>query len=297
MRQDESVGQLFQSISTSKSKKTKDASIKKSLKVKKQSSTVGDITFTSSSDESDKPNKKKKVNDDKIPDTQTMVGQLQKLDFSPSQLENVLKANRKVRGKLSLKRKGHHDLGHSSYHKISMSSKNDFVDSDRVMSNETCLSLQLIEEDVNSGSKLHTCASLQETEDKLNTAVSYEETNEEWKAIDLTDSQVKNLEKLEEDATSVVQPLVIEEPQSNENIEFISEFVSGSYEGPCILAESIKQEFISASDLEAYNKNADDKNKLVLVQEKISNVYNIHKVHGKEQLEEFLKGVHRNRYR
>ena len=32
MRQDESVGQLFQSISTSKSKKTKDAGIKKVLK-------------------------------------------------------------------------------------------------------------------------------------------------------------------------------------------------------------------------------------------------------------------------
>ena len=197
-----------------------------------------------------------------------MVRQLQKLDLSSYQLENVLKANRKTRGKLSLKRKDCHALGHSSYHEISTSSENDFIDSDSDMSNETCLSIQSVEEDVISGSKLHTCASLQETEGKLNTAVSYEETDEEWEAIDLTDSQVKNLEKLEDDAISVVQPLVKEEPQSNKDIQFIGEFVSGSYEGPCILAESIKQEFISASDLEAYNKNADDKNKLVLVQEK-----------------------------
>ena len=122
----------------------------------------------------------------------------------------MLKANRKARGKFSLKRKCHHALGHSSYREISMSSKNDFVDSDRGMSNETCLSLQLVEEDMNSESKLHTGASLQETEDKLNTAALYEETDEEWEAIDLTNSQVKNLEKLEEAAMSVVQPLVKE---------------------------------------------------------------------------------------
>ena len=66
---------------------------------------------------------KEKVNDDRIPDTQTMVGQLQKLDLSLSQLECVLKANRKARGKLSFKRKGHHAVGHSSYHEISTSSK------------------------------------------------------------------------------------------------------------------------------------------------------------------------------
>ena len=111
------------------------------------------------------------------------------------------------------------------------------------------------------------------------------------------DSQVKNLEKLEEATTSVVQPLVKEEPQSDDDIQFMGEFVIGSYDGPHILAELIKQEFISTSELEAYNKNADDKNKLVLVQEKISNVYDVCKVYKKEQLEEFLKGVHGNRYR
>ena len=93
---------------------------------------------------------------------------------------------------------------------------------------------------------------------------------------------------------SVVQPLVKEEPPSDNDIRFMGEFISGSHDGPRILTQSIKQEFISASDLEAYNKNADDKNKLVLVQEKISNV---RKVYGKEQLEELLKGIHGNRYR
>ena len=51
----------------------------------------------------------------------------------------------------------------------------------------------------------------------------------------------------------------------------MGEFVSGSYEGPHILAKSIKQEFISPSDLEAYNRSAiGDKDKLVLVQEKLA---------------------------
>ena len=144
---------------------------------------------------------------------------------------------------------------------------------------------------------VHIMKSIRALKMTLNPAASYEESGDEWETIDLTDSQVKNLEKLEEATTSVVQPLVKEEPQSDDDIQFMGEFIRGSYDEPCILAQSIKQEFISASDLEAYNKNADDKNKLVLVQEKISNVYDVRKVYGKEQLEELLKGVHRNRYR
>ena len=130
---------------------------------------------------------------------------------------------------------------------------------------------------------------MQEGGKNLNPAASYE-SGDEWDTIDLTDSWVKNLEKLEEGAMSVVQPLVKEEPQSDNDIQFISEFISGSYEGPRILAQSIKQEFISPSDLEAYNKIAiGDKDKLVLVQEKISNVYDVQTVYEKEQLEELFK--------
>ena len=96
---------------------------------------------------------------------------------------------------------------------------------------------------------------------------------------------------------SVVKPLVKEEPQSDKDIQFMGEFISGTYEGPHTLVKSIYQDFISPSDLEAYNKSANgDKDKLVLVQEKICNVYDVWKVYSKEQLEELLKGVHRNRY-
>ena len=91
-------------------------------------------------------------------------------------MENVLKANRK--GRLSLKRRGRDTVGHSSYHEISTSSENDFVDSNRDITNETHLALQLVEEDMNSESKLHTGASLQETEGKLNPAALYEESDE-----------------------------------------------------------------------------------------------------------------------
>ena len=250
------------------------------------------MTFTSSSDDSDQASKKRKLTNNRIPDTQTMVQQLQKLDLSPSQMENGLKANRNGRHRLSLKRKACDTVGHSSYREINTSSKNDFIDSDKDSTNDTLLALQLLKEELNSESQLHTAASLQETERKLNPAASHE-SGDVWETIHLTDSQVKNLENLEEATTSVVKPLVKEEPQSDEDIQFMGEFVSGSYEGPHTLVKLIKQEFISPSDLEAYNKNAiGDKDKLVLVQENISNGYDVWKVYSKEQLEELLKGVH-----
>ena len=93
---------------------------------------------------------------------------------------------------MSLKRKGCDAVGHSSYHEINMSSKNDFVDSDVDITNETCLALQLVEEDMNSESKLHTGASLQKTEGKLNSAMSYEESGDKWETRDLTDSGKKS---------------------------------------------------------------------------------------------------------
>ena len=210
-------------------------------------------------------------------------------------MENVLKADRKGRRRLSLKRKAHDSIGHSSYPEINTSSENDFVCSNKDSTNDTLLALQLLQEDMNSEIQLHTAASLQETERKLNPAASYE-SGDKWETIDLTDSQVKNLEKLEAAAMSVVKPLVKEEPQSDEDIQFMGELVSESYEGPHTLVKSIKKEFISPSDLEAYNKSAiGDKDKLVLVQEKISNMYDVWKVYSKEQLEELLKDVHSNR--
>ena len=111
---------------------------------------------------------------------------------------------------MTLKRKTRDAVGHSSYCEINMSTENDFVDSNMDNTNETCLALQLVEEDVNSECKLHTAASLQVTEGNLNPAASHEESGDKWETIDLTDSQVKNLEKLEA-TMSVVQPFVKEE--------------------------------------------------------------------------------------
>ena len=74
--------------------------------------------------------------------------------------------------------------------------------------------------------------------------------------------------------------------------------VGGSCEGIRSLAELIKEEFISPTDLEAYNKSAiGDEDKLVLVKEKIGNVYDVWNVYSKEHLEALLNGPLGNRYR
>ena len=61
---------------------------------------------------------------------------------------------------------------------------------------------------------------------------------------------------MEEAATKVVQPFIKEELESDEDVQYMGALVSGSYEGICRLAESIKEEFILPSDMEAYNKSA-----------------------------------------
>ena len=140
-------------------------------------------------------------------------------------------------------------------------------------------------EDVFTESKLHTTASSQG-----NPAMSCE-SGGEWDTIDLTTSQVKNLDKLEEAATKAFQP------ESDEDVQYMGTLVSGSYEGIHSLTESIKEEFISPTDLEAYNKSAiGDKDKLVLVKEKIGNVYDVWNVYSKEHLEALLNGPHGSRY-
>ena len=95
--------------------------------------------------------------------------------------------------------------------------------------------MQPLEEDVNRESQLHTTASSQE-----NPAALYE-SGGKWDTIDLTASQVKNLDKLEEATTKAVQPFIKEEPESDEDVQYLGTLVSGSYEGICSLAESIKE--------------------------------------------------------
>ena len=81
MTQGDTLAKIDMSMSTSKLKKSKETGSKKISKVKKHTSTLGDISFSTSSDDSDHTIKKRKITDDKIPDTQTMVTQLQKLDL------------------------------------------------------------------------------------------------------------------------------------------------------------------------------------------------------------------------
>ena len=286
MTQGDTLPNVDMSMSTSKLKKSKETTSKKISTVKKRTSRVGDISFSTSSDDSDHMIKKRKISDDRIPDTQTMVRQLQKLDLSPSQMGHVLRANRKGRqgkSRLSLHRKAHQYAGSSTYCEIGSSSENDILGSDQ----ET----QPLEEDVYTESKLHTTASSQE-----NPAASFESAGE-WDTIDLTTSQVNSLDKLEEATTKAFQPFIKEELESDKDVQYMGTLVSGSYEGICSLAELIKEEFISPSDLEAYNKSAiGDEEKLVLVKEKICNVYDVQNVYSKEHLKELLNGPHGSRY-
>ena len=168
-------------MSTSKLKKSKETTSKKNSTGKKHTLRLGDIYFSTSSNDSDHMMKKRKISDDRIPDTQTMVRQLKTLDLSPSQMEHVLRANRKGRqgkSRLSLHRKAHKYARSSIYCEIGSSSENESLGSNKEM--------QPCEEDVFTESKLHTTASSQG-----NPATSCE-SGGEWETIDLTASQVKN---------------------------------------------------------------------------------------------------------
>ena len=117
-------------MSTSKLKKSKETTSKKNSTGKKHTSRVGDISFSTSSDDSDHMMKKRKISDDRIPDTQTMVRQLKTLDLS--QMEHVLRANRKGRqgkSRLSLHRKAYKYAQSSTYCEIGSSSENEILGS------------------------------------------------------------------------------------------------------------------------------------------------------------------------
>ena len=91
MTQGDTLAKIDMSMSTSKPKKSKETGSKKISKAKKHTSTVGDKSFSTSSTDSDHMIKKRKISDDRIPDTQTMVRQLTKFDLSPSHMEHVLR--------------------------------------------------------------------------------------------------------------------------------------------------------------------------------------------------------------
>ena len=114
-------------------------------------------------------------------------------------------------------------------------------------------------------SKLHTTASSQG-----NPGTSCESSGE-WDRIDLTASQLKNPDKLEEATMKAFQPFIKEEPESDEDVQYKGTLISGSYEGICSLTELITEEFISPIVLEVYNKSAiGDEDRLLLVKEEMS---------------------------
>ena len=265
--------------SKSRSKKSKDITTyagKKSSKGIKRSSkfSPGNISFTSSSDEgSEHVAKKIKASKlTRIPDTQTMKGQLDKIGLTESQKFFVIQANR--RGCLSLKWKAAMEMK-TSYHEGSISEEELLHDDSSVLAvdisdemenhlqgDTACNSrpdvlLGSVHEDVSSEHQIPTSRPCED---------------DEWDSIDLTDSQVKCLDKLEESADSSVEPVVKKEPVSDDDIQFIGEFVKGSYYGPRILADCTKLEYISPKDLGDYNKYTEEEDKLLTMQEKIENV-------------------------
>ena len=80
MTQVDTLPTVDTSMSTSKLKKSKETTSKKISTAKKHALRVGDISLSTSSDDSDHIIKKTKISDDRIPDTKTMVRQLKKWD-------------------------------------------------------------------------------------------------------------------------------------------------------------------------------------------------------------------------
>ena len=249
----------------------------------------GEISCTSSSEEgSEHPCKKIKSSkkDTRIPDIQTMQCQLDKLGLTKEQKSFVIQANR--RACLSLKRKAA-EAPPASYHDM-LSSKEDLLRDQVVRIDISDKTESWLLQGNTGGNSSEDVVVCKNEEARSQHEIDHSKACEEdaWD-IDLTSSQFKYVEKLEK---SVVKSVVKKEPECDDKIQFMGAFMEGSYDGPRALVESIKQEYISPKDLYDYNKFATEKEKLVIIQEKIQNVYNIRKVFSKEQLEKLLKGIH-----
>ena len=101
---------------------------------------------------------------------------------------------------------------------------------------------------------------------------------EEWDHNDFTESQMEALNKLEslevkESTTSTAT--IKTKPVSDKDIVFVGHFISGTYEGPRAVKETIKQEYISPETLIEYNKSAVGDQKLVPIKEVLGNIYDV----------------------
>ena len=252
--------------------------VKKQAKSKKawKRNLVYDLTFSSSLDECIS-SKKSKVSEC-IPDTQTMRRQLTTLGLSPSQEENILNANRRGRRSLSLKswKKTEDLLEEKSGDKVS-----EISDSTEE---------RLLRCDKGENSK----TSLVEGKEKQDI------TEDDWDGNKFTKSQIEVLENLESselNKSTVTSTTTIKtEPVLDDDIVFVGHFVSGTYEGPRAVKETIKQEYISPKALMEYNKSAVGEEKIVLVKEILANIYDVRNMYMADELAELLSGPHGQRY-
>ena len=197
-----------------------------------------------------------------------MKGQLDKLGLTESQKFVVIQANR--RGHLSLKQKAAKERK-TSYHEGSTSEEDFLCDDSSVLAVDISDEMEnrLLQGDTacNSSPDVLLGSVHEDVSSECQIPTSTPCEDDEWDSIDLTESQVICLDKLEESADSSVEPVVKKEAVSDDDIQFIREFVKRSYNGPRILVNCIKQEYISTEDLEDYNKYAEEEYKLLIVQE------------------------------
>ena len=128
-----------------------------------------------------------------------------------------------------------------------------------------------------------------------------DKAEDEWDKNDFTGSQIGTLNKTESSelntSTTTTMATVKSEPLSNNSIIFVGHFISGTYEGPRAVTDSIKQEYISPKLLMQYNESAVGEQKIVPIQEVIDNIYDVRKVYTGDELQEPLGGPHEQRYK
>ena len=106
----------------------------------------------------------------------------------------------------------------------------------------------------------------------------------------LESSQVKK-------STTTSTATIKTKPVSNEDIVFVGPFISGTYEGPRAVKETIKQEYVSPETLIEHNKSAVGDEKLVSIKEVFGNIYDVQNVYTADELAELLSGPHGQRYK
>ena len=257
---------------------TKEKSKETEAKSKKawKRNLVYDLTFSSSSDEC-VLSKKSKVSEH-IPDTQTLRRQLTTLRLSPSQEESILNANRRGRRSLSLKsRKKTEDL---------LEGKSGDEGSEISDSTEEPLLRCVMGE--NSKTSL------------VEGKVKQDVMEDNWDGNEFTELQIEVLEKLESSelnkSTATSTTTIKTESVSDDDIVFVGYFISGTYEGPRAVKETIQQEYISPEALMGYNKSAVAEEKIVPVKEVLANIYDVRNVYTADELAELLCGSHGQRY-